>query len=78
MPDPNSLSRWLVFAGITLAGAGALVWILGKAGISLGRLPGDLRFSVGGGSCFVPLATSLLLSLVLTLLLNLILRLPHK
>jgi hypothetical protein len=78
MPDPNSLSRWLIIAGLALAGAGAIFWLVGKSGISLGRLPGDLRFSFGGGSCFVPLATSLILSLVLTLLLNLILRLPHK
>jgi hypothetical protein len=78
MPDPNSLSRWLIVAGLALAGVGAIVWLLGKSGISLGRLPGDLRFSIGGGSCFVPLATSFILSLILTLLLNLILRLPHK
>ena len=54
------------------------VWLLGRSGIALGRLPGDLRFSFGGASCFLPLATSLLLSLILTLLLNLILRLPRK
>jgi len=78
MPDPNSLSRWLVLIGLALAGAGAIVWLLGRSGISLGRLPGDLRFSFAGGSCFVPLATSLILSLVLTILLNLILRLLHK
>jgi hypothetical protein len=78
MPDPNSLSRWLIVVGLALAAAGAIVWLLGRSGISLGRLPGDLRFSVGSGSCFLPLATSLILSLVLTLLLNLILRLLHK
>ncbi len=78
MPDPNSLSRWLIIAGLALAGAGAIVWLVGKSGISLGRLPGDLRFSFGGGSCFLPLATSLLLSLVLTILLNVILRLLDK
>jgi len=78
MPDPNSLSRWLIVVGLALAAAGAIVWLLGRSGISLGRLPGDLHFSFAGGSCLVPLATSLILSLVLTLLLNLILRLPHK
>ncbi len=78
MPDPNSLSRWLILIGLALAGAGAVVWLLGRSGITLGRLPGDLRFSLGGGSCFLPIATSLILSLVLTVLLNLILRVLHK
>jgi Protein of unknown function (DUF2905) len=78
MPDPNSLARWLIVTGLALAGAGTLVWLLGRSGITLGRLPGDLRFSVGGASCFVPIATSLILSLLLTILLNLILRLLHK
>ena len=78
MPDPNSLARWLIVVGLALAGAGALVWLLSRSGIALGRLPGDLRFSFGGGSCFVPIATSLVLSLVLTLLLNLVLRLLRK
>lgn len=78
MPDPHSLSRWLILIGLALAGTGAVVWLLGRSGITLGRLPGDLRFSVGGGSCFLPIATSLILSLVLTVLLNLILRVLHK
>ena len=65
-------------AGLALASAGAVVWLLGRSGITLGRLPGDLRFSVGSGSCFLPIATSLILSLVLTILLNLILRVLHK
>lgn len=78
MPDPNSLARWLIILGLSVAGAGVVVWLLGRTGLTPGRLPGDLRFSIGGASCLVPLATSLLLSLVLTVLLNVILRLLHK
>jgi len=78
MPDPNSLARWLILLGLGVVAAGVVVWLLGRSGIALGQLPGDLRFSFGGASCFLPLATSLLLSLILTLLLNLILRLPRK
>jgi hypothetical protein len=78
MPDPNSLARWLIVLGLGMAATGVIVWLFGRSGIPLGRLPGDLRFTFGGGSCFLPLATSLILSLLLTLLLNLILRLPHK
>lgn len=58
--------------GITLAGG--LVWLVGKTGLPLGRLPGDIRIERGGFSFYFPLATSLLVSLGLTLLLNLLAR----
>jgi len=78
MPDLNSLARWMILLGLGIAVAGAIVWLVGRAGLPLGRLPGDLRFAWGNATCFVPLATSILLSLVLTLLLNLLLRVLHK
>lgn len=74
MFDTTHIGRWLVLAGIALVLVGAVVWALGRSGLSLGRLPGDLHFETSGVSCFVPLATSLLLSLLLTLALNLIAR----
>lgn len=60
----------LVGALIALAGLVLVLW----PNLPLGRLPGDLRFKVGAGTLFIPLATSILLSLVLTLLLNFFLR----
>ncbi len=78
MPDLNSLARWMILLGLGIAVAGAIVWIVGRAGLPLGRLPGDFRFAWGNATCFVPLATSIVLSLVLTLLLNLLLRVLHK
>lgn len=65
--------------GKLLLGLGALVALAGLVlmlwpNLPLGRLPGDLRFRFGGGTVFVPLATSIVLSLLLTLLLNLFLR----
>lgn len=78
MPDYTSLARWLVLLGLGMAAAGALLWLGGRLGFPLGRLPGDLRFEWPGGTCIVPLASSIVLSLVLTLLLNLILRVLHK
>jgi len=58
--------------GITLLGG--LVWLVGKTGLPLGRLPGDIRIERGGFSFYFPLATSILVSLGLTLLLNLLAR----
>ena len=78
MPDLNSLARWMILLGLGIAVAGAIVWLVGRAGLPLGRLPGDFRFALGNATCFVPLATSIVLSLVLTLLLNLLLRVLHK
>jgi len=78
MPDLASIGRTLLFVGLGLAVLGAIAWGLGRSGLPLGRLPGDFRFEVGGISCFVPLATTLLLSLGLTLLLNVVVRLLNK
>lgn len=63
-----------MLAGAALVVVGGLVWGLSKLGLSLGRLPGDFRFERGNFSCFLPLASSIVISLVLTVLVNLILR----
>jgi hypothetical protein len=46
----------------------------------LGDLPGDIRYESEEGrfSCFIPLASSLLISLLLTILLNVIIRLLRR
>jgi hypothetical protein len=78
MPDPTSLARWLVLIGLGLAGLGGIVWLIGRAGVHLGSLPGDVQVNWGGATCFLPLASSIVLSLILTVLVNLILRALHK
>jgi Protein of unknown function (DUF2905) len=78
MPDLSSLGRTLLLLGAGVAVLGGVLWALGRSGVPLGRLPGDFRFDVGGVSCFVPLATAILLSLGLTLLLNLVVRFLNK
>ena len=75
MSDLSTLARWIILAGLALTAVGGLLWLLGRSGLPLGRLPGDFRFEMGNISCFVPLATSLFLSLALTLILNLLVRL---
>jgi hypothetical protein len=68
----GDVGRLLLLLGalIALAGLVLIFW----PNLPLGRLPGDFRFRVGGGTVFLPLATSILLSLLLTLLLNLFFR----
>lgn len=74
MFDLTHLARWLILFGLGLAALGGLMWLIARAGLPLGRLPGDIRFEIGGLTCIVPLATTLLLSLILTIVLNIVLR----
>ncbi|MBI3362241.1 MAG: DUF2905 domain-containing protein [Chloroflexi bacterium] len=74
MGDLASLGKILVGVGVSIALLGGLVWLIGRTGLPLGRLPGDIRIERGGFSCFIPLASSIVISLLLTLILNLILR----
>lgn len=70
-----NIARILIITGIMLVLVGGLVYLAARAGLPLGRLPGDIRIGNGSATCIIPLATSLLLSIVLTVLLNLIIRL---
>jgi len=74
MPNLPDLGRWLLWAGLGLAGLGLLFMLAGRLPW-LGRLPGDIHIERDGASLYFPLATSLLLSLILTILLNVVIRL---
>ena len=78
MMDLSSLGRIVVIAGLLLVLVGSLIWVAGRLGLPFGRLPGDIRFERDGVSCFVPIASMILLSLLLTVLLNIILRLLNR
>jgi len=62
----------LVLLGVILAVAGMVMVLLGRTGLPLGRLPGDILYRGKNTTFYFPLATSLLLSVVLSLLLYLI------
>lgn len=78
MIELTGLARWIMLAGLVLLFLGGMIWILARLNIPLGQLPGDLRIQRGNFSCFIPLASSLLLSAMLTFLINLILRSTKK
>jgi Protein of unknown function (DUF2905) len=69
----ESAARILVFSGLALVLLGGIVWALARTG--LGRLPGDLSFSNGNVSVYVPIVSMLIASVLLTILLNVALRL---
>lgn len=63
----NDFGRLLVGVGLLLFLLGGLILLLGKSGIPLGRLPGDIAYRGKHTSFYFPLASCILLSIVLTL-----------
>ena len=78
MFELTAIGKWLFLAGLGLAVAGGLIWLGGRFGLPLGRLPGDIRIERDGGTFYIPLATSILISLLLTIGLNIIIRLFRR
>jgi Protein of unknown function (DUF2905) len=62
------MGRLLISAGILLIVIGLLFLIGEKAGIRLGRLPGDIQIEGRRGAFYFPIVTCLILSAVLSLL----------
>jgi hypothetical protein len=77
MGDFETIGKVVAGIGAALVVVGGIVWLLGKVPF-VGRLPGDIRIERPGFSCFVPVASSILLSIVLTILLNVIGRLLNR
>ena len=65
-------ARLIILAGIVLIIIGAIVYALAKLNLPLGRLPGDIRIEGRGGSFYLPLTTSILISIVLSVLVYII------
>lgn len=76
--DLSSIARWVILAGVAIIIVGSGLWLAGRFDLPLGHLPGDIHIEKDGFSCFIPLATSILLSLVLTLALNILLRFLNR
>jgi hypothetical protein len=64
--------------GVAVFLIGGTLYLLGRAGLPLGQLPGDIRIGGENVTCVIPLATSILISILLTVLLNLIVRFLNR
>jgi ribose/xylose/arabinose/galactoside ABC-type transport system permease subunit len=62
----NHVGRILIGMGLLLVASGAVVLVLGKTGLPLGRLPGDFSWRGKHTTVYFPLGTSILLSVVLS------------
>jgi hypothetical protein len=71
------MGRLLVILGVALVVIGGIVMLLGRTGLPLGRLPGDILYRGKNTTFYFPLATSIVLSVVLSAILFLISRLKR-
>lgn len=67
---PQQVGKWLIVAGIVIAAVGALIVLLGRAGLF--KLPGDLEFGSKNWRIYIPIASCIVISIILTLILLLI------
>jgi hypothetical protein len=70
----NDLGRALVGLGLLLLVAGGLLMLLGRTGIPLGKLPGDIAYRGKNLNVYFPLGTSILVSVLLSLVFYLLSR----
>lgn len=73
MEDLQTIGRWLVIGGISLAVVGGLIWLLGKY-FDLQNIPGTIKIQASGLTCVFPVLASIVLSVILTILINVIIR----
>jgi hypothetical protein len=71
------VGRLLVIVGIALIVIGGIVMLLGRTGVPLGRLPGDILYRGKNTTFYFPLASSILISVVLSIVLFLLGRLKR-
>jgi hypothetical protein len=70
----TDLGKLLVVIGGLLVIAGVGVMLMGRSGLPLGKLPGDIVYRGKNTTVYFPLATSILVSVALSLILYLISR----
>ncbi len=75
MFDLAAIGKWLVIIGLGLALVGGGLWLAGRFGLPLGRLPGDIRIERGGVTFYFPVVSMILISVVLTVVVNVVVRL---
>lgn len=70
----EGLAKLIIGAGVVLVLVGGVILLLGKLGINLGQLPGDIHVEGERSSFHFPIVTCIIVSVVLTVLLNVLSR----
>ena len=68
------MGRTLMTIGVVIFVAGAVIWLVSRLGVPLGRLPGDFSWQGKNVRVYFPFATMIIVSVVLTVILNVITR----
>jgi hypothetical protein len=68
----TDMGKLLIILGLVLVAAGALLTVLGRVNLPLGRLPGDIVYRGKNTTFYIPLATSVVVSVVLSVVLYLV------
>jgi hypothetical protein len=64
--------RLLFMLGVALIVIGGIAMLIGRVGLPLGKLPGDILYRGKNTTFYFPLASSILISIVLSIVLYLI------
>ncbi|NJD60083.1 MAG: DUF2905 domain-containing protein [Anaerolineales bacterium] len=67
---PN-FARIFLILGIIFLVIGGIFYLASRINLPLGKLPGDIVIQGKNMTCFIPLATSIILSILLSLILTL-------
>ena len=73
-----SIARYLMLAGIGLFLVGGVVYVMGRLGVKLFNLPGDIRLQGENLTCLVPITSMILISILLSVILSLAMRYLNK
>ncbi len=71
-------ARLIMIMGLILLVAGGVLYLVGRSGISLSRLPGNIRIEGNNFTCVFALGASIVLSILLTIILNVMARFLNK
>ena len=71
------VARMLVMLGVALVVIGGIVMLLGRTGLPLGRLTGDIVYRGKSTTFYFPLASCILISVVISIVFFLIGRLKR-
>ena len=70
----TDLGKALVVVGLVITLIGIVLIVAGRAGLPIGRLPGDIAYRGKNVSIFIPLGTCLVLSVIVSVILYLLSR----
>ena len=73
----SEIGRTLIILGVLIIAIGAVLMLLGRTNLPIGRLPGDILYRGKHTTFYFPLATSIVLSVVLSLVLYLVGKIKH-